>query len=237
MPSCHSTNNIALEGLESGKTSEGTIYITDHQTAGKGQRGNRWESQKGKNLTFSLVLKPFDLLVKDQFMLSMITSLGILDLLNLYLENARIKWPNDLYVDGGKICGMLIQSLVREKKVEHAVVGIGLNVNQTQFGAPQAISMALVAGKEFKNNALLEELILCIERRYLQWIEGKRKEIRSDYLKNLYWYNEDRTFKAGTYFKGRIIGVNDEGRLVIESDGKHLQFDFKEVEYIHEPLT
>ena len=236
MPSCHSTNDMAMESLERGKMLEGTVFITDYQTAGKGQRGNHWESKKGENLTFSLVLKPFDLVVNDQFMLNIITSLGIQDFLNRYLQNARIKWPNDLYVGAKKICGILIQNLVRERKIEYAVVGIGLNVNQTQFGSPQATSMALAVGQKFETQALFEELVLSIEKRYLAWIEGKHQEMKSEYLKNLYWYGEERTFKARDYFKGRIVGVSDEGRLLIETQGEQLRFDFKEVEYIPEPL-
>ena len=237
MPSCHSTNSIALDSIEREKTFEGTIFITDHQTAGEGQRGNRWESEKGQNLTFSVLLKPFDLPANDQFMLNIIISLGILDFLNQYMKNVKVKWPNDLYVGPMKICGILIQNLVREKKIEQAVIGIGLNVNQIRFTAPHATSIAIITGEKFETNVLLEELMLSIEKRYLQWIEGRSQELKSDYLGNLYWYGEERTFKAKNYFKGRIVGINDEGRLVIESEGEYFRFDFKEVEFIAEPLT
>ena len=127
LPSCHSTNDVASDLLAEGNIAEGTVIITDHQTKGKGQRGNSWESEPGKNLTCSLILKPKFLPVQKQFELTVVSSLAIVHTLrDLGLPNAQVKWPNDIYYGNAKIAGILIENTVRANHLEYAVVGIGL---------------------------------------------------------------------------------------------------------------
>src|SRR5690554_3701783 len=132
LPECHSTNDVAMQKYRSGEAPEGTIVITDKQTEGRGQRGNQWLTQPNLNLTFSLILTPVFLDASEQFGLNMAVSLGIREALSDYVQGIIIKWPNDiLHEENGKIGGILIENSVTHKGIELAMVGVGLNINQT----------------------------------------------------------------------------------------------------------
>lgn len=234
MPSCHSTNEVASDLLKTQKIEEGTIIITDNQTRGRGQQGNYWESDKGKNITCSLILKPKTLLLSDQFVLNIIVSLGVADLVSQVLSmDAKVKWPNDVYCNGEKISGILINSTIKGYMLENSVVGIGLNVNQQHFSNIKATSLSLLSGNATYNlPQILEPLILCVEKRYFQWkndIDG----LRSDYLNNMYWHDQVRTYKAnGKYFTGIIKGVTNTGKLMVQDEVQTRLFDFKTIEFV-----
>ena len=117
LPSCHSTNEVTSSFLENGGLPEGTIVVTNKQTAGRGQRGNTWESEPEKNLTFSTIFKPDFVSLAHQFQLNIVVSLGILDALNTIKEGFQVKWPNDIYYGNKKICGILIQNSIVGKKI------------------------------------------------------------------------------------------------------------------------
>ena len=143
---CPSVNSHAIELLKSVNLAEGTVIFTTNQTAGRGQRGARWYSDTGKNVTMSLILFPRFLDLKDSFQLSKIVSLGVYDFLSVNLPkavNIKIKWPNDIVADGKKICGILIENILRDNRLNASIIGIGLNVNQEFFPEeiPNAISM------------------------------------------------------------------------------------------------
>ena len=234
MPSCHSTNDVALKYVDQPDSSEGLIVITDEQTAGKGQRGNQWEAHPGDNLTFSLVLKPRFLLARRQFYLSMITALAVSRTLNgLLSANVKVKWPNDVLVDGKKVAGILIESAIQKTYMEHVVIGIGLNVNQEKFKFQSATSLKKVAGKNFHLEAVFEQLIANLEYYYLQLRNGRENELKQAYLSQLFGYKELRSYRAEFEFKGVIEDVSESGHLMISSGGRAKAYDLKEIEFIY----
>jgi len=237
MPTCHSTNDIAMSMLEKPDIHEGCIVITDNQTAGRGQRGNSWVSESGLNLTYSIILKPSSILIKDQFFISMAISLSIFDVLDQMLPNdqVKIKWPNDIYVNESKIGGILIENTLKPPFLESAVVGIGLNINQRDFGLEKATSLALLTNKEIELDQFLEKLVFSLEARYRQLKLGENDLIKGAYLKNLFGYLVIRRFSSEYEFSGTIVGVSSEGKLQVEVDREVLEFDLKEIKFLRSP--
>lgn len=240
LPSCQSTNDeasalIAQYGTRNETLSEGLLIVTDHQTMGRGQRGNEWESQRGQNLTFSLILKPSFLPPTDQFWLNMAVSLGIHDVLHpLTGDRLRTKWPNDVYAGDRKLGGVLIENTLQGSSIAWSVVGIGLNVNQLQFQYSTATSLQQLAPLPtgYDLPGLLERLCLSIEQRYLQLRSGQRDALKTNYLQTLYRYQETHSFiSAGRAFQGTIIGVDATGRLAIAENNRVRYFGFKEVSF------
>jgi BirA family transcriptional regulator, biotin operon repressor / biotin---[acetyl-CoA-carboxylase] ligase len=234
MPECHSTNSLALELCQQSQVPEGTLVITDRQTAGRGQRGNTWESQPGMNLTCSVILKPTFLAIKDQFLLSIATSLAIRDYLAATCSDpVSIKWPNDILVKQFKICGTLIENQLVGEKFSYAVVGIGLNVNQQLFNIPMATSLFLIVGKSLDLQEVLEGVSSNLESRYLQLRQGRSQHLREDYLTYLYRFNEHHTFQSGDkQFTGKILGVDEQGRLRVLTRDQEKDFGFKEISFV-----
>jgi BirA family transcriptional regulator, biotin operon repressor / biotin---[acetyl-CoA-carboxylase] ligase len=234
MPECHSTNSLALELCQQSQVPEGTLVITDRQTAGRGQRGNTWESQPGMNLTCSVILKPTFLAIKDQFLLSIATSLAIRDYLAATCSDpVFIKWPNDILVKQFKICGTLIENQLVGEKFTYAVVGIGLNVNQQLFNIPMATSLFLIVGKSLDLQEVLEGVLSNLESRYLQLRQGRSQHLREDYLTYLYRLNEDHTFQSGDQqFIGKILGVDEQGRLRVLTRDQEKDFGIKEISFV-----
>ena len=236
LPSCHSTNGVASDLLSDGKAAHGTVVITDNQTHGKGQRGNRWESMPGKNLTFSVLVKPSFLSVSRQFDLTVVTSLALVKLMHdLGVTSAQVKWPNDIFTQHGKIAGILIENVVRSNQLEWAVLGIGLNVNQLKFTVDGATSIKRELGIELELKAVLNDLLTNLNLYYQQLLHGKTKDLRKRYTESLMWINQSRVFCdsiSGVEFDGVIHRVTDEGRLVIKSGEQDLVFDFKQLEFV-----
>jgi BirA family biotin operon repressor/biotin-[acetyl-CoA-carboxylase] ligase len=232
LPSCHSTNEVAGEMLKNGPFEEGIIIITDHQTAGKGQRGNTWETEPNQNLTFSLILKPFFLPAQQQFDLNIAISLGIHDFLKKLQSGFLIKWPNDIYYNNQKLGGVLIQNTLKENKIENSIIGIGLNVNQAEFNLPKATSLRSIVKKEFNLEQTLEDLCHCIEWRYIQLKKGQIAQLKAEYESNLYAIGEERLYKSEQVFRGKITGIAADGRLEIDTNTGYRYFAFKEVEFL-----
>jgi BirA family biotin operon repressor/biotin-[acetyl-CoA-carboxylase] ligase len=235
MPECHSTNDEALQRIRASKTPEGTVIITDNQTKGRGQRSNVWITSPGVNLTFSIILTPSFLPVKDQFYLNMAISLGIADCIQHLIPQkiVRIKWPNDIIIDDKKVCGILIENQLSGQRIQHSVVGIGLNVNQTQFEFNKASSLQALSGKTFPLAETLEVLLERIEARYLMLRNQHLHKLHADYLSVMYWLNEHHIFSdAYNQFEGKIIGVDEIGRLRIQVGGEVKIFSVKEVNYL-----
>jgi BirA family biotin operon repressor/biotin-[acetyl-CoA-carboxylase] ligase len=226
-------------GGQYNKPAEGTVLFTNNQTAGRGQRGNRWEAAPEQNLTFSLVLYPKFLTIQEQFCLTISISLAIFDLLTeLPLKNPQIKWPNDLYVGEMKVGGMLIENLIKGNQLEASVVGIGLNVNQTQFSTAAATSLKLETGQFFNREELICKLLLSIEKRYLQLkrLGRNREGMVNEYLKAMLGYQQTRIFRAGSIvFSGIITGIDSIGRLLVEDrQGLTQPYAIKEIEFVME---
>lgn len=227
-----------------------TVYAALWQSAGKGQRGNRWESRIGENLTFSILWKPASLPASAQFSLSEAAALGVADYLAGEGLDTFIKWPNDIIAGGRKICGMLLEHSLSADKLADSVVGIGLNVNQRSFGeAPNATSMALLTGLERDIKKELPRLLDALDCRFAQTgSESGRAALRKDYLERLFQRGEwheyiDRRSAdpllpttrevEGERFEGRITGLTPGGLLMVERrGGALLEFAFKEISYL-----
>jgi BirA family biotin operon repressor/biotin-[acetyl-CoA-carboxylase] ligase len=234
VPECHSTNSLVSELVAKSILPEGTVVITSNQTAGRGQRGNTWETAAGMNLTFSILLRPTFLLVKNQFYLTVITSLAVSDLLkDKSVPQIKIKWPNDILAGKKKICGILIENSLKQEIIHQSIVGVGLNINQKDFNTPAATSMAMVMDKSFDLNEVLNSLLEKFEKRYLQLRNGKLLELKSEYLETLFGLDETRSFISNDRsFEGVIKGVNDNGELIIASSGNTNSFNLKEVSFV-----
>lgn len=236
LPSCHSTNDIAAEIIQKGEAYDGTVVITSHQTAGRGQRGNLWEALPDQNLTFSIILKPSFILPINQFQLNIAISLGINDFLQSFLlPDTRIKWPNDIYVQNKKLGGVLIESSLIGSKLNHSIVGIGLNINQLTFENPNATSLAQLTTKQFPDlSSLLEKLLETIEKRYIQLRQGETANQRTDYLRRLFRINEWHQFIVKEKsIEAKICGISPYGLLLLEHPlGEQFAYDLKEITYV-----
>ncbi len=234
MPECHSTNTWARNEFSHNDLPEGTVVLTDHQTAGRGQRGNIWTSEKGTNLTFSIILRPKFLEVSKQFSLTVLVSLAIAEVVAQYAPESTpaIKWPNDILVGDQKIAGILIENMVKNGALECAIIGIGLNVNQSDFGSYRATSLFNLSGSEFSLEAILEDLAHQIEIKYLQLKSGYEEALLEAYHTRLY---RKGTWHAYEYqdqpIQGRIQGVAADGTLTLETTQGKIQPGFKELKY------
>jgi BirA family biotin operon repressor/biotin-[acetyl-CoA-carboxylase] ligase len=225
---------MALQAIRQKEVYEGSILITNHQTRGKGQRGNSWETKPGENLTFSLVLQPQFLDLSEQFLLNMAVSNAIRQVMQEYIPQLQVKWPNDLVVPGtGKIGGILIENLVGSKGWEYAVVGIGLNINQREFSSSQATSLSLVTGSSYSLEELFKLLITQVEQAYISLKRGKIELLKQEYLRHLYLIDQWALFRVGEQtLEGRIIGLSDSSNLLLElTTGKQQSFGIKEISF------
>jgi BirA family biotin operon repressor/biotin-[acetyl-CoA-carboxylase] ligase len=235
MPECHSTNDEALQRIRTTNPAEGTVIITDNQTKGRGQRSNVWLAQPGVNLTFSIIFAPVFLQAKDQFNLNMAIALGIADFIQHLMpeKSLRIKWPNDILVENKKVCGILIENQLSGHRIQYSVIGIGLNVNQTQFEFDKASSLSALAGKNFTLTDVLEGLLERIEARYLMLRSIQIKKLHDEYLAAMYWIGESHIFSdVQNQFEGVIIGIDEIGRLRIRVENEVRVFSVKEVNYL-----
>ncbi|HEY0655752.1 MAG TPA: biotin--[acetyl-CoA-carboxylase] ligase [Chryseosolibacter sp.] len=235
VPECHSTNTLAAQLSQNSTVSEGTVVITRHQTAGRGQRGNTWHVQPGVNLTLSVMLTPGFLLIKDQFFLNIITSLAVRETLVELLStpDISIKWPNDILVHEKKICGILIENQLAGSSIQTSIVGIGLNVNQENFELPNATSMLLQTNRQFELQAVFDLLMGKIEVHYMKLRQQKYSAEKHDYLKALYRRGEHHRFEAaGESFSGEIVGIDDAGRLAVSTGSEIEYFEVKQIRYL-----
>lgn len=220
------------------------VFAARFQTAGRGQRGNRWSSSAGENLTFSILVKFVsagmpEVNVKDQFILSVASALAVSDYLGNLGLDVRIKWPNDIYVRDRKICGMLIENSVSGTGIASSIVGIGLNLNQTEF-PPELVnptSVAAASGLRIAPEKALEDFLEFFMRRFsMLHDEAGFYSLRTEYESMMY-----RIGKCGRYhdcirgndFEGKIKGISEEGMLLMEMPDESIEkFAFKEVSYI-----
>lgn len=235
LESVDSTNRYC-ELLDLGKVGEFTIVCAEEQTAGRGQQSHRWESQKGQNLTLSLILHPIFLNIADQFQLQKVLSLGLVDLLDSYhIRQVGIKWPNDIYVGNRKICGILVENHIGQR-FESAVCGIGFNVNQSSFSdwIPNPISLSQITGMDYDLQTILEALVTAISERYNQLREGLIDRLDKEYLSRLLYLNERHTYRyLGEEICATITGVNAFGHLLLQTDdGKTIVAQMKEIELL-----
>ncbi len=236
VPTCGSTNDLAISLLQQSKAVEGTVVITDHQTAGRGQRGNQWQAEPLQNLTFSIVLKPVFLPVKDQFYLTICTALAICDYLYAKaLPVVKIKWPNDILYQKKKICGILIENQIQGQGIVSSIIGIGINVKQQIFQSSMATSLYNLTKQDYNLSEELLHLFSHLEARYLMLRSGKKSELMQNYLDHLFQINETHTYQSKNgLFKGVILGIDEWGKLRVETDDGVQPFDLKEISYVFE---
>lgn len=231
-----STNSYFSKALKEYKYPEGSIISTTYQNSGKGQGDNTWESEKEKNLLFSLVLYPDFLAIENNFLLSKVISLGILNYLKTKTKKVKIKWPNDIYINDKKIAGILIENAIKGSSINQCIVGIGLNLNQTQFisNAPNPVSLHQVTGDLYSTKDELIKLRNHIQTFYEKLKTAKYTEINEEYINCLYRFNAFFTYNINNEpIKAKITGVNEFGHLqIITENRKKMEFEFKEIEFV-----
>ncbi|MBO4841037.1 MAG: biotin--[acetyl-CoA-carboxylase] ligase [Bacteroidaceae bacterium] len=234
-----STNAYAKTLPEDGNH-ELTLVTTEFQTAGRGAGTNTWESERGKNLLFSLVVYPQRLQANQMFALSEVTALAIRDALvaqcSMFNVQCSIKWPNDVYYNDKKIVGMLIENDLRGKWVRRSIIGVGVDVNQTRFlgDAPNPVSLAQILGKEVDRDQVLESILHQFNYYYGMMEREQFAELHNRYMQYLYRKNGMHSYADTTgTFQARIIDVEPTGHLVLEcQNGEQRRYDFKEVKFI-----
>lgn len=231
-----STNTEAKQLIENEKPMEGTVVIAKKQTKGKGQLGNTWVSEAGKNLTCSYILYPVFLGADKHFYLNMVASLAVKEVCEAILEDeVKVKWPNDVYYGNKKIAGILIENSISGATVITSVVGIGINVNQTEFdeALPNPGSLKMFTQTDIDLNAMLQNLNIYLEKYYLQLRQQHHHFLQRAYTEALFRYNQTAYFKRGEQtFKGEIAGIARDGKLIIHSSGKELRFNMQEVQFV-----
>ncbi|RZL32226.1 MAG: biotin--[acetyl-CoA-carboxylase] ligase, partial [Pedobacter sp.] len=221
-----STNNFLKSLLsKSEPLPEGTVIMADDQFAGRGQQGNVWHTETGKNLTFSVLLKPSFLLLANQFLLNMAVSVAINRALVKYLGNdVKIKWPNDIYYGNKKIGGMLIENTIVGTTIKSSIIGIGLNINQQHFPThlvDSATSLYRILQENVNLELTLAEICSHIEVAYLHLRAGKDSIIKEEYIKNLYKIDMQSSYRQnGEVFEGMITGVTEQGLLNVMIAGR-----------------
>jgi len=230
-----STNNYAKQ-LVSDKAGDWTVVLAQYQSKGRGQQGNYWESEAGKNLLFSVILCPHFMEAEFQFYISMLVSLALVDVLDSETEGVHIKWPNDIYVGKQKIAGILIENFIKGSKLESSIVGVGLNLNQEVFvsNAPNPVSLKQLTRKNYDAVEVLQRFLDSLDSLLPLLPAGRFEAIKESYLQRLLGRNEWRKYRAnGAEFEAKIMGIGEYGKLQLETrSGETMEFMFKEVEFV-----
>jgi len=231
-----STNSYLKELAHNQMLEEGTVVVARNQTAGRGQRGNTWESEPKKNLTCSIILYPSFLPVQRYFLLSEAIALGVKETLDAYTGEITLKWPNDVYYQERKIAGILIENELTGNNWDMSIAGIGININQERFlsDAPNPVSLKQITGIERDTDTLLKELVKHILFRY--------EQLKSDDTDTLIrTYHDSLYRKTGFYryedkdgiFAARIDRVSDDGLLHLITDrNESRSYAFKTVRFV-----
>ena len=231
LDSVDSTNNFAAKLINDQICQNAAVIMADVQTAGKGQMGNTWESAAAANLLCSFAWKPDNLSVTDQSKISWMLSLSIHKLLLRFGIDAVIKWPNDVYVGTKKIAGILIENQIEGNCISWVIAGIGLNVNQCQFQTANATSVRLQINMEFRIKTVLSELTDILNGYLLHWnsVEGN---LKSDYESLLYQKDVYADYAdASGAFEGVIVGVQNDGRLLVNVQNEMRSYSIKEIQF------
>ena len=262
LPRVDSTNNFVRDMLSFGDQLEGmTLVVAEEQTAGRGQVGNHWESEPGRNLTFSLLCHPDFVQASEQFLLSQCIALAIWQTVSEALSSyetyksykphksykpyesyephtphVSIKWPNDIYVDDRKICGTLIECDLQGKHISNCIIGTGLNVNQTVFhsDAPNPVSLKQLTGKEHDREAILDSIVAHFQLLYEQVLGGHSADIRKEYMQHLYRREGFHTYRdVRGEFLAEIADIEPTGHLLLRfENGNVCRYEFKEVQFL-----
>lgn len=218
LPTVESTNNYAMGLAREGMAQGGTAVFAHEQTAGKGQRNRAWHSQKGKNIALSIIVQPPVSVTGQPFLLSMAAAFAVWQFFNNHVpDDIRIKWPNDLYWRDRKAAGILIENLWQGAIWKYAVIGIGINVNQEEFGllSDKAVSLYQITGTSYQPVELAKELCTHMDRT-LRLMDEDPMALRAAYRKLLYGAGEEiKLRKENRVFMARMLGVTDDGELLV----------------------
>lgn len=231
-----STNSFLSALCDKRPMPDMTCIYSAYQSAGRGQRGNSWESAPGANLLFSYVVYPDFLEAHRQFLLSQITALSLQEVLSLYTEGIRIKWPNDIYWHDKKLCGTLIENDLTGMYISRSISGTGVNLNQKEFksNAPNPVSLSQITGQHYTPKEILRQIIERIAFYYDLLKAGDDISIATRYKNML--YRKDGLYRyadSNGEFKARIIDIEPIGRLVLQDEtGNIRKYMFKEVSFI-----
>lgn len=238
LPEVDSTNSWLARNAAS--IAETTLVAAREQTAGRGQRGNTWEAEPGANLTFSVLWRPASFDPARQFAISEAFALAIADTLaDLYGIEARVKWPNDIYVGDRKLCGILIEHAVIGRRIERTIAGAGININQTVFRspAPNPVSVAQITGRKHPLPEALEAVAAAIDRRFAAIeAEDQREALHTEFMSRM-WRADGRPYPfrepGGEPFDAVIEGVEPDGILLLrDTAGRLRRYAFKQAEFL-----
>ena len=245
LPTVDSTNSFVREMLQKEGAKHAmsvnllqgfTLVVADDQTKGRGQKGNSWETEKGKNLTFSLLCHPDFILASHQWLLSQCMAVAIQQTLSQYVEGVEVKWPNDIYIGNKKISGTLIECDLQGKHISNCIIGVGININQTVFrsDAPNPTSLQLLTGKEFDREEVLSSLLHYFQDYYAQLQEGQEETICQLYMQYLYRREGFHRYRdAHGEFMAEIAGIEQTGHLRLRyEDGNVVRYELKEVQFM-----
>ena len=235
--SVDSTNNYAMQQAKSGAAKHGTAYFAQEQIAGKGQRNKHWLSAKDENIILSVVLDANQLLLSQQFGLNIVCALAALNLFNNYTtNNLKIKWPNDVYWQDRKTGGILIENVIAANTWKYAVAGFGLNINQIVFDTTlkNPASLKQITGKDYNVIELAQALCSILENKFYELLNDGFENLLTEYNESLYKKNETVRFKKDSrIFTGRIVKVDEAGRLIVQTAYEEA-FEFGSIEWIIE---
>jgi BirA family transcriptional regulator, biotin operon repressor / biotin---[acetyl-CoA-carboxylase] ligase len=232
LDSVDSTNNYTAKLMNQGQIDHGTVILADEQFAGRGQRSSDWLVKPGENLTFTVFLDRVNVSVNQQFILTQIVSLSLVDILKQLDLKAEIKWPNDIYVEGKKIAGVLIENQLRSSLIQSSIIGIGLNVNEVGFQDFIATSIKAEIGA-FKNvQEVLYSFIYSFNKTWNEFIKNTDR-LNAEYHNNLYLKGVEAHYEdASGRFFGVIKGVQTTGRLIIQKNEELMEYDLKEIKFL-----
>lgn len=214
-----------------------TVVVADYQTAGRGCGTNTWESARGANLLFSVLLHPVSVPAADQFILSMANALALHDALAAYIDDVSIKWPNDIYWHDRKLSGTLIETTLQGRHIGDCIVGNGVNVNQQSFlsDAPNPVSLRQILGRDVDREELFQQILGHLSK-YMEMVDtGNWSIIRNRYRSFLYRLSERHLYRFadGSELFCRLVNVADDGRLELLDDHRELHsLAFKEVQFV-----
>lgn len=235
-----STNSYASALLKNVKPPEGTVISAQHQVNGRGQRESSWQAASGMNITISVILYPTFLELSQQHFLYKIAALACYDTIAGFIDpgqyDIKIKWPNDMLVNRKKICGILIENQLVERSIQSAILGIGLNVNQTEFsGLSSAVSLKLLRKQDTDLQILRSNLCHHLDFWYNRLKQKDWTLIQDRYLQKLFGLNEWLDFdEQGRTVHYRIRGLGREGLLMLEKeDGSLFEADIRQMRWIY----
>ncbi len=211
-----------------------TIVVANHQTKGRGQIGTTWSAEAGKNLTFSVFKGLLGLKMEHAFFVSIAVSLAIIKTLeDLQIPKLKIKWPNDILSEKLKISGILIETIIKNNRLDASIIGIGLNVNQVHFkNLPKASSLKVLTGRLFDLDELQFKIVKNLQGQFDRLRAGEHHELKKDYERYLFRNNKPSTFQdvEGNLFAGFIKGITNSGKLKVFTEKEIMrEFDLKEI--------